>query len=374
MKHIVVVGVLPRSLINFRGDLIKAMINAGHKVTAMSSKAEPEVIEALKKLGVSFKSYPVNRRGLNPLKDIQTMFALHKAFVELKPDIVLAYTIKPVIWGGLAAYYIKLIRFFAMIEGLGYAFHASNWKRKILTKIVSFLYRISLRKASKVIFLNSDNQNEFVARHIIPESKSFMINGIGVNLKEYNYTPLPSSGIIFLSIGRLIGEKGFREFYQAANLVKSKYPSARFQILGPEDSSLDGIPLHEVKAWETQGVIEYLGVTDDVRPYLAACHVFVLASYYEGMPRTSLEAMAIGRPVLTTDTSGCRDTVEEGINGFLVPVKDPMAIAERIVWFIQHTKDKEIEKMGYESRRMAERRFDVHIINKEIFSAMELND
>ena len=370
MSHIIILGAMPRSLLIFRGDLIASMVQAGHRVTAMSAPDQPEVVQDLEMLGAAFQSYSVNRRGMNPLQDMQTLFALRKAFVELKPDIVLAYTIKPVIWGGLAAYGAKELRFFAMIEGLGYAFQANSWKRKMLNYIVSFLYRTALKKSRKVIFLNSDNQSEFLHRRIIQSDKSIVIDGIGVDLENYSYSDLPVSEPVFLSIGRLLGEKGFREFARAAKIVKAQHPHARFQILGGEDPSSDGIALREIKEWEDKGWVDYLGETSDVRPFIKACNVYVLASYHEGMPRTVMEAMAMGRPIVTTNAAGCRETVQEGKNGFLVPVKDAQALAERMIWFIQNPAS--MEQMGLESRRMAEERFDVRIINQRMMEIMGL--
>ncbi|WP_027371168.1 glycosyltransferase family 4 protein [Desulfovermiculus halophilus] len=411
MSHIVILGAKPKSLINFRGDLIKSLVHTGHRVTAMSAPAEAEIVQGIQELGAEFRSYPVNRRGLSPVQDMRTMLSLRRAFAELRPDIVLAYTIKPVIWGGLALSGRKDTRFYAMIEGLGYAFQEASWKRKLLNNIVSFLYKTSLKKAQKVIFLNPDNLKVFLSRHIIDESKSMIVDGIGIDLEKYSQTSLPLSAPVFLSIGRLLGEKGFREFFQAAKQVKDKYPQARFQILGGEDPSSDGISLSEIKEWEEQGVVEYLGVTDDVRPYIAGCHVYVLASYYgEGLPRTIIEAMAIGRPIITTDNVGCRETVDfggrrsdvggrmsdvgsrkseigrrrsdvgegneeesrcrirQGKNGFLVPVKDPNSLARAMECFIQ--EPELAEKMGRESRRMAEERFDVRIINQQMMKIL----
>jgi len=304
------------------------------------------------------------------MQDLQTMSSLRRACAEIKPDMVLAYTVKPVIWGGIAAHGVDGLKFFAMIEGLGYSFQANSWKKKVLNRIVEFLYKISLSRAEKVIFLNRDNEKEFLNRNIIHYSKGVVIDGIGVNLEKFYPSRFFSYDPVFLSIGRLLGEKGFREFALAAKLVKQKYPQAKFQILGGEDPSSDSISIKEIKTWENQAWVEYLGETTDVRPFLEACSVYVLASYHEGMPRTVMEAMAMGRPVITTDAVGCRDTVQKGRNGFIVPVKDALSLAERMIWFIEHRN--QVEKMGQESRRIAEERFDVRIINQQIMEIMGL--
>lgn len=371
MSHILILGAKPRSLINFRGDFIVNLVRDGHRVTAMSAPADPGVVEGLEDLGAAYRAFPVNRRGLNPVEDLRTMLALRKAFSELRPDIVIAYTIKPVIWGALALRGLRDIRFFALITGLGFTFQGQSIPRKFMTGLVARLYRAALGRAERVVFQNPDNRDTFVQRRIIREEQSRIVPGSGVNIEKFSFTKLPVTEPVFLSMGRLLGEKGFREFARAAGLVKNKYPHARFQILGGEDPSSDGIPLQEIKNWEEQGCVEYLGETTDVRPFLVACHVYVLSSsYQEGMPRTIMEAMAIGRPIITTDNVGCRETVQVGRNGFLVPMKDAQALAERMIWFIQNPDS--IARMGLESRRMAEERFDVRIINQRMMEIMGL--
>lgn len=366
MIHIVISGNEATSLLNFRGSLICTVLSFGHRVTGMSASASTEQMQQIEKLGAQFHSYPIQRNGLNPLKDIQTLFALRKVFKKLKPDIVLAYTIKPVIWGGIAAYLTNVPKFYALIEGLGYSFQGEAWCRKLTGMLAALLYRISLQKADKVIFLNQDNKNFFLKKKIIPSEKSALIDGIGLDLNWYALSHLTKGNPVFLCIARLLGEKGLREYAQAARIVKQRYPDAVFRLLGPPDPSPDRISLDEIHEWQHKGLIEYLGASDDVRPYLAACHVYVLPSYHEGMPRTVIEAMSTGRPVLTTVAPGCKETVVQGENGFLVPVKNARALAERMIWFIEHRD--QWERMGQASRRMAEERFDVHKINAQILS------
>jgi glycosyltransferase involved in cell wall biosynthesis len=322
-------------------------------------------------LGTQFYSYPVQRNGLNPLRDIETFFALRKLLYESKPDVVLAYTIKPVIWSGIAAYITKVPKFYALIEGLGYAFQDGGWRRKLTGMLAALLYRISLQKAEKVIFLNQDNKDFFLKKKIIPTEKAVLVDGIGLDLDWYAQRLLTEGHPVFLCIARLLGEKGLREYAQAARIVKQRYPDAAFRLLGPPDPSPDRISLDEVHEWQDKGLIEYLGASDDVRPYLAACHVYVLPSYHEGMPRTVLEAMSTGRPILTTTAPGCKETVIQGENGFLVPVRDAASLAERMIWFIEHRD--QWQRMGQASRRMAEERFDVHKTNAQLLRIMKLD-
>jgi glycosyltransferase involved in cell wall biosynthesis len=335
----------------------------------MSAPASIEQIQKIEALGAQFRSYHVQRNGLNPMRDIQTFFALRKLFHELKPDIVLAYTIKPVIWGGLAARGLKAVSFFALIPGLGFAFQGTGMMRKVLTKTVASFYRASLKNANGVIFQNPENRDEFINRHIARPEKCSVVAGSGVDLLHFSEADFPESAPTFLCIARLLGEKGLREYAQAAQIVKQRYPDAVFRLLGSADPSPDGIPLTEIHEWQNKRFVEYLGVTDDVRPYLYDSHIFVLPSFYgEGLPRSILEAMAVGRPILTTDNVGCKETVVQGENGFLVPVRDAEALAERMIWFIEHRD--QWQRMGQASRRMAEERFDVHTINTQLLSIL----
>lgn len=364
------IGALPESLINFRGELLKQLAKEGHEVTAMASEATPEVIGQLASMGVGYRSYPVQRNGMNPVKDVQTYLALRHALRELKPDIVFSYTIKPVIWSGIALKGVSTSRFYALITGLGFAFLNGGIVRKLLTAMVVRLYRVALSGASRVIFQNPDDRDLFIDRRIVDEVKCALVNGSGVDLDRFSFVPLPRDGTVFIAIGRLLGGKGFREYAQAAQWVKDHYPAAVFRLVGPMDPSPDGIPMEEVKGWEARGWIEYMGATEDSRPFLASCHVFVLPSYQEGMPRTVLEAMATGRPILTTDVPGCRETVIPGENGYLIPKANPTALGERMVWFIEHRD--EWARMGTRSRSLAEERFDVHSVNRALMTLLEL--
>ncbi|MDO3377827.1 glycosyltransferase family 4 protein [Geoalkalibacter halelectricus] len=371
MTHILLIGALPRSLINFRGDLLKALVDSGHKVTAMSADAPPEIVQQLAEIGVTFRPFPVQRNAMNPLCDLKTLLTLRKAYRELKPDIAFAYTIKPVIWGGFALRGNTRVRFYALVTGLGFAFQEGSLFRKLLTALVSRLYKASFARASRVIFQNPDNRDLFIEQRLVPKEKCGLVNGSGVDVDRFAFAPLPADGVVFLTIGRLLGEKGFREYAEAARIVKERYPEAVFRLVGPTDPSPDGISLEEVKGWQAAGWIEYLGESKDVRPHLRASSIFVLPSFYlEGIPRTILEALAIGRPILTTDNAGCRETVIQGENGFLVPMRDSQALAERMIWFIENRD--QWQRMAERSRQMAEERFDVHKVNRELMEIMEL--
>ena len=361
-------GAEPLSFLFFRHELLKAWKSTG-LITLAAGAPSSDLRSSLERLGIKYLDYPVQRNGMNVSRDLKTFISLWKMFRAQKPDVVLAYTIKPVIWGGLALWFFPGIRFYALITGLGYAFQSGN-RQGGLTSLVSLLYRLSLLRAEKVIFQNAENLEELVARGCVSRGKCARVYGSGINLSHFCIAPLPANPMVFLGIGRLLGDKGVREFVNAARRVHAVHPNVRFQWLGGADPSLDGIPRDEVRYWQEDGVLEYLGMTSDVRPYLAACHVFVLPSYHEGMPHSTLEAMAMGRAVLTTDVPGCRETVEQGLNGFLVPKADATALAERMIWFIKHPEV--LHEMGQASRRLAEERFDVHKVNAEMLRIMRM--
>ncbi|EPE8508773.1 glycosyltransferase family 4 protein [Vibrio alginolyticus] len=367
---IVILGALPSSLYNFRGELIKSLSN-NFQVVAMASGANDKEVEVVEELNCRYVDYPVSRNGLNPVKDARTLIFLSFLFRSESSDLVLAYTIKPIIWGGLASRFARVPSFYAMITGLGYAFQKGGAAKNLLNTLVKFLYRSALKKSKGVIFQNRDNMQVFIDEGIVSKEKCFLVNGSGVDLSHYSLSPLPSTPH-FLLIARLLGDKGIREYAQAAKLVKQKHPEAVFELVGPEDPSPDGIKLDEVHQWTESGVIKYSGATTDVRPFIENCAIYVLPSYHEGMPRTVLEAMAMGRPILTTDVPGCRETVIDGENGWLVEKANAEQLAEKMIWFIEN-QDK-WQEMGKSSHDMAYEKFDVHKVNAEILKIMGLSN
>ncbi|EIA0804354.1 glycosyltransferase family 4 protein [Vibrio vulnificus] len=366
--RVVVLGTLPSSLCNFRGELIKGL-SLRYDVVVMASKADNQEVVDIEALGCRYVDYTVARSGLNPLSDLKTLFSLVRFFHSSKSDVLLAYTIKPIIWGGIAARFKNVESFYAMITGLGYAFQKGGLAKKFLNTLVKILYRSALKKSKGVIFQNRDNMQVFIDEGIVSEEKCFLVNGSGVDLSHYEKEPL-SNKPHFLLIARLLGDKGIREYAKAAAVVKQQYPEAEFYLVGPEDPSPDGIQISEVNQWHESGVINYHGATTDVRPFIKACNIFVLPSYHEGMPRTVLEAMAMGRPVLTTNVPGCKETVVDGENGWLVEKANVEQLAERMIWFIEHPEQWKV--MGDKGHQMANEKFDVHKVNAEILKIMGL--
>ena len=370
MVHVVIVGGHPPSLVNFRGDLIAEMIAAGHEVTALSAPAGKETIQSLEQMGARFVPFFISRAGLNPLHDMRTFRDLRRIFRQLRPDMVIAYTHKPVIWSGLALRGLKDVRFFPLITGLGFAFQGESLPRKFLTRITEGLYRAALADASGVIFQNPDNRALFEARGLSAGKPSIVVMGSGVNTAHFSPEPFAQGVPSFLMIARLKREKGVIEYLEAARLVKATHPQARFVLAGPGDPSPDGLTEADLRGWSD--CVDYAGPVDDVRPLLRECGVYVLPSYSEGLPRTVIEAMSMARPVITTDAPGCRETVRNGENGFLVPVRDVKALAEKMRWMLDNTG--KLAEMGAAGRKRAERLFDVRKVNAAMLSFMWLRE
>jgi glycosyltransferase involved in cell wall biosynthesis len=365
-----IIGGYAPSLLNFRGALIEALMGAGHDVVACAPGASERDRNGLSHLGARYRDIPMARAGLNPLADLVTLRALSKAFDEECPDRVLAYTAKPVIYSCLASGRSAQHRVYAMITGLGYAFGQESLRQRTLGVLTRLLYKVALRRASGVLFQNPDDEALFVASGLLPSrTPRTVINGSGVDLVRYKREPLPIAPV-FLLLARLLRDKGIREYAEAASLIKSRHPAARFLLAGDIDANPMSISAAEMHTWTANGSIEYLGRLEDVRPAIAASAVYVLPSYREGTPRTVLEAMAMGRPIITTDAPGCRETVVDGLNGFLVAVKNAQALAEAMEKFIKNPAL--IPRMGQESLRMAREKYDVHKVNKVILEAMGL--
>jgi glycosyltransferase involved in cell wall biosynthesis len=372
-RKVVVLGSNARSLIDFRGPLMRAMIERGHRVVACAPAARAMVVDMLAALGVAYRDVAFKPTGMRPDQDFRALSAFVKLFRETRPDILLGYTIKPVTYGLLAARLTGVPQRFAMITGLGYSFIGAGLKAQLAGAAARQLYRMSLAGADRVFFQNPDDRALFEELGLVRGSEQIvLINGSGIDLDVFRPAPPPAGPVSFLLIARLLREKGIREYVEAARQVRANYPQASFHLVGRhDDGNPAGIPEREVQAWVAEGVVRYHGMLQDVRPALAETSVYVLPSYREGTPRTVLEAMAMGRPIVTTDVPGCRETVAQGVNGFLVPVRDAGALAQAMARFL--VEPGLIEPMGRESRRIAEEKYDVHKVNQVILHAMRLD-
>lgn len=369
MKFLLVAG-MADSLLNFRGALMLALQAKGYTVhVAAPGLPESSSLRAqLESKGLVVHNVSLSRTGTNPIVDVRSVFELWLVMRKVRPHMVLAYTVKPVIYGMLAAWLCKVPWRFALITGLGYAFQDQSGRGRI-QGLVQALYKVALQKVNKVFFQNPDDQALFRERGLLSAStESCVVNGSGVDVSSFHVTPFPLGAPSFLLIARLLGDKGIREYVAAAKQVKRLHPHVKFTVVGWIDENPDAIKQHELDAWLSEGIIEYAGRLSDVRPAIAACSVYVLPSYREGTPRTVLEAMAMGRAVITTDAPGCRETVIDQVNGFLIPVKDSIALARAMIKFID--EPILIERMGVESRQMAEKKYDVQQVNAVMLQGM----
>lgn len=377
MSDVVIIGTVATSFYGFRADLIRTLLKKGHKVYAFTSEYTAEDLKKIEKLGAIPFTYTLNRGGLNPLADMIATYQLSKKIKAINPDLVFSYFSKPVIFGTLAAKLAKVPRVIGMLEGLGYTFtqqpEGLGKKIELIKKVQVLLYKFALPQLDKLIFLNPDDPKDLIDQYAINVRKVEVLGGIGLNLKEYPCQPIINiqQPINFLFIGRLLKEKGIHDFLNAAKIVKEKYPETQFTVLGAIDPhNLGALTQSELDELISSNIIDYPGHVDNVKDWIAKSHVFVLPSYREGVPRSTQEAMAIGRAVITTDVPGCRETVEHGVNGFIVAKWSPEALAEKMIYFIEHPE--QIEKMGYESYKIAQDKFDAEKVNQRLLNILGL--
>lgn len=365
---IALLGNQARAVVNFWSVLVRRMLAGGHRVVCIVPDGDAEANAALRAMGVELRHYPLDRKGLNPVRDCATTGALVSLFKAEKPDMLFSFTIKPVIYGCIAARLAGVPHVFATITGLGYTFEADSAGKKLVHLLAVGLYKLALHGAETVFFQNGDDLALFRRKGILKKGQQTVLcRGTGVDIQHFAATPPPVEPPVFLLVGRLIEAKGLYEYAAAAKMLKARYPLARFQLLGPPETGLGAVPLDTVRGWEREG-IEYLGETRDVRPFLAAASVIVLPSWREGIPCSVMEGMSSGRAAIVTDAPGCREVVTHGENGFRVPLKDPQALAEAMQRFID--EPALIERMGMAGRRLAEAEFDAEKVAEHILRSM----
>lgn len=380
MKFTIICSFLP-SIINFRGALLEVIVQQGYEIHILAPDLYDYEEDAglLKAKGYYLHNIPMQRTGTNPIADLKTCFTIYQCLNKIQPDYVLAYTIKPVIYGMLAAYLARVPHRFALITGLGYAFqNVEHGQYSIFQKIVYQLYTLALRSTEKVFFQNPDDKNLFLQLGLLKTNKPYVVvNGSGVNISEFQVVDLPHNElgqekISFLLIARLLVDKGVREYVEAARMIKAQHPDIIFNLVGWIDENPNAITQHELDSWIAEGVVKYWGKLSDVRPAIQQSAVYVLPSYREGTPRTVLEAMAMGRAVITTDAPGCRETVIHGDNGYLVEVKSVECLQRAMQNFIDNPSL--IKKMGQRSREIALEKYDVHKVNAYMLKEMGITN
>lgn len=368
--RVAVVTAATNTIPRFRIDMIDEFIHRGAEVIVFGDEPESSWKAFFASRSVSYFSYHVSRNGINPISDLGTLNELRSLFKKTKPDKVFTYQAKPNIYGTIAAHQAGINDVYVMMGGLGSVFRAMDLKSRAIGAVVGLEYRAALRYASKVFFQNKEDVELFSSRGIVASDKVAMTRGSGVNLSQFPACELPDIDS-FLFVGRLVRGKGVFDFLDAARIVKSRYREAQFHLVGPYDTNPTALKPEDLQPYIEDGTVEYHGEQKNVQPFLKASSCFVLPSYYgEGTPKSALEAMATGRPLIVADAVGCREVVRNGENGFLVPPMNPAAIADAMEKLILDGRLK--TRMAKNSRVIAEELFDVKKVNQTICMAMEL--
>jgi glycosyltransferase involved in cell wall biosynthesis len=363
-KTVLVIGSYAPSLVIFRGSLIAAVAERGHRVIASAPAIAPSTAAELRRLGAEPREVPLSNAGLNPLATVRSLRALKALLLDVRPDVLLSYTIKPVILGAIAGRSAGVPAIVSLVTGVGYAFtEGAEAKRRIVRLAAAPLYRLALARSTAIVFQNPDDEALFRELRLVPpQANVHRVNGSGIDLERFEPVPLPA-GASFLMIARLVKDKGVREFARAAARIKASHPDVPIALVGRLDPSPDSLTRAELEDLLAHG-IDFKGELSDVRPAIAGCSVYVLPSYREGTPRSVLEAMAMGRAIVTTDAPGCRETVVEGRNGLLVQPRDAGALYDAMLRFVR--EPALANEMGRASRRLAERKFDVRAVNSSL--------
>lgn len=359
----------------FRGDLIAQLVAEGWRVYALApdydAAKEARVIE----LGAIPMTISLERNGLNLVRDMRSLVALYRVFRRIRPAIFFGYFIKPVIYGAIAAWLARVPRRVVMVAGLGFVFidadRGTSAKARVLKAVANSLYWLAFRLSHRVIFQNPDDFELMVESGIAPRGRAMLVDGSGVNLDRFPLRTAPRAAqrpLTFVWVGRLLREKGVVELVEATKIVRENGFDVEVLLVGGVDSNPGSLTEETVQGWHDAGVITWTGKVDDVRPYLAQSDVFVLPSYREGLPRSTQEAMAIGLAVITTDVPGCRETVEDGVNGILVPVRSAPAIAEAMIRYAH--EPGLATRHAAAGRALVERKFDVRVINRHMRTAL----
>ncbi|HMJ92956.1 MAG TPA: glycosyltransferase family 4 protein [Allosphingosinicella sp.] len=344
------------NIVNFRSGLIAALRVAGYRVMALApSDAWRGRLEAL---GVEYAPLEMDKKGVSPVADLRLLARYWRALGRMRPDVFLGYTPKPNIWGSIAAH-ARGIKVINNVSGLGTAFIRPG----ALMRIVTDLYKRAFRRSKTIFFQNEEDMALFLDRKIVRRDQARLLPGSGIDLERFQPADQTGGeeGFAFLLIARLLWDKGVGEYVEAARLVRAEAPEVRFRLVGFLDvANRTAVPRSEVEAWVAEGLIDYLGESDDVRPHVGAAGCIVLPSYREGLPRTLLEGAAMAKPLIATDVPGCRQVVNNGVNGLLCEVRDARSLADAMLVMLRMTP-AEREAMGAAGRRKVEAEYDERI-------------
>ncbi len=352
------------NIYNFRMGLIRSFLSENHEIHAIapSDGYEAQLIDA----GCHYHPVTLDNKGTNPQKDITYTYQLYRIYKRVRPDVILHFTIKPNLYGTLAAK-MAGIPVINNVSGLGTVFLRENHS----SKVARLLYRYAFRFPAKVFFQNKDDRNYFIAKNLVNAQITDLLPGSGVNLEAFRPVEFQRNATFtFLLAARLIQDKGIREYAEAAKLVKVKHPNVRFQLVGFKDASQFGISDEILQDWITNGVLEYLGPTDAIQEVIRNADCVVLPSYREGTPRSLLEAAAMGKPLIATNVPGCIEIVEEGYNGYLCEAKNAVSLAEKMLEMIA-LNDQQLQQLGKASRTKVETTFDEAFVIRKYQEAIE---
>ncbi len=348
------------TVLTFRQKLIEALKKKNNEVIIIAQDNDKE--EEINKLGVEFYYYNQSNRSINPFSSLKYMNYIKNILIKEKIELVFTFQAKANTFGAMAAKKAKIDKIYSMVEGAGDVFFYNTVKWKLIRFVSCRLYKSAFKKNKKVFFLNNDDLLEFKKRKLIKESQGVVINGIGVDLERFKFEQIDNFNSVVM-VSRLVKTKGVYDYIDVARKVKEKYPNIHFKYLGPEgDISVD-----EIRRYIDSGIIDYMGMVDDVRPYLKDSFCFILPSFYrEGLPMSIMEAEAMGRPIITTNNVGCRATVKDGYNGFLTECHNVDSMASKIIYLYENRE--ECIKIGLNSRMYAEKNYNSKDINDKIIS------
>ena len=368
-KRVAIVYNTSDYLLRFRTELMSSLQSAGAEVVAITPR--DRTTARLMSLNVRWREWRLEGKTLNPFSDLFALLHLRRILNDERPDAILNFTIKPVLYASIVSRWVGVPTVVSMITGMGSMFLADNLRKRAMLPLIHGAYRVALRNNRRVLFQNYEDLSYFVTKGLLSQQKAVRTPGSGVNLSKFTINHDDVQKGSFLLVARMIEAKGVRAFVEAARIVKARFPHATFTLVGPVVRDSGAVSRDEIAAWEREGCIEYFGEQPDVRPFLARAEVYVLPSYYfEGVPRSILEALAMGKPIVTTDWRGCRDTVDPGVNGFLVPPRNAEALAAAMARFLEEPALS--SAFGEASRRMAEEKFDVNAVNRTVMEALDV--
>ena len=368
-QKFLMIGPKTKTLINFRGDLLCDIKRRGYDVVVVAPEDDNK--DFFEKNKIRLRQLSLNKNSVSLFDSLTYCKKMRQIIEEEQPDKVFSYTIKPVIFGSIAAKRAGVEEIYSLICGLGLLYSSNALSIRILRMVAGILYRYALKYNDKVFFQNRDDIEEFTRRGYVPYEKCELVNGSGVNLERFKRNKIPKNKISFLMVSRVLKEKGVLEYFEAAKIVKKKYPEAEFVYVGAIDKNKNAIGLDILRPYNEAGIVEYVPETNEVAKYVAESSVFVLPTYYrEGIPRTLLEATAMGRPIITTKTPGCKEVVTEGKNGLFVKVRDSQDLADKMIFMIKN--QEKLQEMGDKSYELCLEKFDVDIVNGGMLKIMEI--